>query len=215
MDVDEIVEFHKKHIATNIHSYQGWDHCYDAFRRSCDRQLLSLHVAACMGSYGMNRGKSLLRLSNYTIHIGAVDIVKKYQNTLGNSSLDNFDTDDAVDVTLDETIKLYDELTEYYVAQRETIIALNSVNNVTATLITKIMVCTLGCVPAYDRFFVAGLNAGMKKRFGRNSLKNVMAFCSKNRRKIMECQKQMQTPDSNTYPVMKVADIHFWLKGQK
>lgn len=214
INVQEIIEFHKENTETNIHAYQGWDDCYDAFCKSDDLQLLSLHLAACMGSYGMYRGNSLLRLSNYKVHIGAVRIMKNYRKNPVDAWLDRND-ENSNEETLDEVIKLYEELKQFYNGQRDTISTSGRPNSVTPTLITKIMMCALGCVPAYDRFFVAGLDAKITKRFGRNSLNQVIAFCVENQSNIIECQKKMQTPDGHTYPVMRVVDLHFWLKGQK
>lgn len=46
-------------------------------------------------------------------------------------------------------------------------------NNLSETLITKILMGTLGCVPAYDRYFVAGLKS-QKMASGTYNIKSIL-----------------------------------------
>ena len=83
-------------------------------------------------------------------------------------------------------------------------------NNVTDTLLTKILLGTLGCVPAYDRFFKNGLkNKGSKpySSFSKNSFEKVIKFYIDNKDDFDEVQKEID------YPIMKLIDMYFFKIG--
>ena len=81
-------------------------------------------------------------------------------------------------------------------------------------LITKILMGTLGCVPAYDRFFQDGV-ATYKVTTQEYSLKSVLRladFYEEHNDRLEEARCGMRTEDL-VYPQMKLLDMGFWQIG--
>ena len=81
-------------------------------------------------------------------------------------------------------------------------------------LITKILIGTLGCVPAYDRFFVDGIK---KRRVttGEYNLESVLRladFYEAHNDRLEEARCAMQTEDL-VYSQVKLLDMGFWQIG--
>ena len=91
----------------------------------------------------------------------------------------------------------------------------------TDTLVTKIMLGTLGCVPAYDRYFREGIGrtgARISKTFSTKSLQQILEYVEPWREKFESFRKftEMRRPDganSMLYPPMKLIDMAFWQFG--
>jgi hypothetical protein len=85
----------------------------------------------------------------------------------------------------------------------------------TDTLLSKIMLGTLGCVPAYDRYFIDGLKQMKMEHSGFNeaSLNELFNFIEKNEKEIVQAQKLIMTKTQRHYPLMKILDMYFWQIG--
>lgn len=73
---------------------------------------------------------------------------------------------------------------------------------------------TLGCVPAYDRYFIAGIKK-CKVATGTYSIKSVMQladFYEKHAESLDLMRDKMKVYDL-TYPQMKILDMGFWQLG--
>ena len=81
-------------------------------------------------------------------------------------------------------------------------------------LITKILLGTLGCVPAYDRFFGIGAKyLGLEKdTYQEKSLRELVDFYEEHNDRLEEARRGMQCEDLN-YPQMKLLDMGFWQLG--
>lgn len=78
-------------------------------------------------------------------------------------------------------------------------------NQVSFTLITKILMGTLGCVPAYDRYFIAGIK-NQKVATGNYNLKSILQlvdFYDKNADRL-ECVREKMEVAGMPYPQMKI-----------
>lgn len=88
--------------------------------------------------------------------------------------------------------------------------------NVTDTLATKILLGTLGAVPAYDRYVKSGMRTcGL--RFSKLTPKNFSAlvdYCLTYRAEFLEAQRHISTYGLE-YPDMKVIDMYFWTVGAR
>ena len=87
-------------------------------------------------------------------------------------------------------------------------------STVSQVLITKILLGTLGCVPAYDRIFVDGIKKH-KVTTGEYSLRSVLTlaeFYEAHNDRVEEARRGMRTEDL-TYPQMKLLDMGFWHIG--
>ena len=85
---------------------------------------------------------------------------------------------------------------------------------VSQVLITKILLGTLGCVPAYDRFFGIGAKyLGLEKdTYQEKSLRELVDFYEEHNDRLEEARRGMQCEDLN-YPQMKLLDMGFWQLG--
>jgi len=188
----------KKFIDLNSQEYErynSWNHCYNAFSNEKDKKLLSLHLGFYLASWGMYRGSSKLLQKDYLIHIEAVKIVKKYFYL-------RCDNGNKVDIEhLDDILSLICELSYYYQEK----------HNITATdtLISKIILGTLGCLPAFDRYFIEGVKVyGYSfKTLKSKSLVELFSYVE-NDSELKSIQKKY-----SHYPMMKIVDMYFWQIG--
>lgn len=73
---------------------------------------------------------------------------------------------------------------------------------------------TLGCVPAYERFFQDGV-AKYKvttREYNRKSVLKLVVFYEAHNDRLEEARRGMQTEDL-TYPQIKLLDMGFWQIG--
>ena len=133
------------------HRYLSWEYCHEAFRLNRHPQIdatidyLCLHLAWYLASWGMLRNSFLMQ-KDYKIHADVVRLI--YQP----------EWDDLWDISPEKLsqenyagriMKLSESITEAYAASGAGI--------PTDTLLTKILLGTVGCVPAYDRYFKKAL----------------------------------------------------------
>lgn len=221
MDTAEVVleaakKFHDELKWDRNARYRSWEHCYLAFyyarsNANVDVDYLSLQLAFYLASWGMYRGSSFLLQKDYKIHIPVVEelLKEQYDPLLGIlcSELKN-----SRNQKLLGTLTMF--LREYYDMVRRSVKSEGTKNEVSDILITKILMGTLGCVPAYDRYFVSGLKH-QKVAIGTYSTKSVMQlveFYEKNADRFDELQKKMKVSDLH-YPQMKILDMAFWQIG--
>jgi hypothetical protein len=69
--------------------------------------------------------------------------------------------------------KLYDYIADYFRPIRDEVAGCEVASSVSPVLVTKILMGTLGCVPAYDRFFQDGV-ATYKVTMQEYSLKSIL-----------------------------------------
>ena len=192
--------------------YLSWQHCYKAFCENRHRtdemtlDYLALHLAFYLASWGMYRGSSFLLQKDYKVHIPVVRVLqeKRYAPLAGISgeALCESRNLDLLDELGRRIRRLYAEETPSFEGV---------VNNATDTLVTKILLGTLGCVPAYDRYYVQAVkkhhvSSGL---YNRNSVRAVARFyCAhkdafeKLRERLSQCGVE--------YPPMKLMDMCFW-----
>ena len=87
-------------------------------------------------------------------------------------------------------------------------------NNLSYTLITKILMGTIGCVPAYDRYFIAGIK-NQKVATGSYNIKSILQladFYERNESRLEPVRENMKVYDL-PYPQMKMIDMGFWQIG--
>lgn len=195
--------------------YLSWEHCYKAFlenRDANDEQAidhLALHLAFYLASWGMYRGSSFLLQKDYKVHIPVVKIIqeKKYDPLVGIC---------AKDLCKEQNLTLLEDIGKriYACYAEDTPASDRKINAASDTLITKILLGTLGCVPAYDRFYKESVKKHHISSFNYNkkSVCRVAKFyCDhedsfeKLRLELSECRIE--------YPPMKLMDMCFWQDG--
>lgn len=195
---------------------RSWEHCYRVFRDartdpSPDYDYLSLHLAFYLASWGMYRGSSFLLQKDYKVLVPIVEKVLKleYDCLFGLACTDLRDSE-----VQERLKKLCDDIAKHFRPIRDQVAGREIESPVSPVLITKILMGTLGCVPAYDRFFVDGIKEH-KVTTGEYSLKSVLKladFYEAHNDRLEEARRGMQYEDL-TYPQMKLLDMGFWQVG--
>lgn len=195
---------------------RSWEHCYRVFRDartdpSPDCDYLSLHLAFYLASWGMYRGSSFLLQKDYKVLVPIVEKILKpeYDCLLGVACVGLRDSE-----VQERYTNVYDDIAEHFWPIRNEVAGREVPTPVSPVLITKILMGTLGCVPAYDRFFQDGV-AIYKVTTQEYSLKSVLRlvdFYEAHNDSLEEARRGMQC-DGLMYPQMKVLDMGFWQVG--
>lgn len=195
---------------------RSWEHCYRVFRDartdpSPDYDYLSLHLAFYLASWGMYRGSCFILQKDYKVHTPIVEKILKpeYDCLFGLACADLRETEVLM------TLKtVYDNIANHFGPIRDQVAGRAVPSPVSPVLITKILMGTLGCVPAYDRFFQDGV-ATYKVTTQEYSLDSVLTlakFYEENNDRLEEARRGMRTEDL-VYPQMKLLDMGFWQVG--
>jgi len=195
-----------------LHRYASWDNCYNAFNVSAKSENHSLELAFYLASWGMYRGSSGLLQKNHLIHKEAVSILFSGKNQRLKCNKNNEVTRNDIE----DILALKKELATHY-SSISFVKGKNPSIHITPTdtLLSKIILGTLGCVPAYDRYFNDGLKEmGMSyNKFNGSSLNELFDFIDKHRTDIDEAQQYVKTVTEKHYPIMKIMDMFFWQIG--
>lgn len=190
--------------------FQAWDRCYNAFKNARENnsitddkcKKLCFALIDYLENWGMYGRKAILtKHRKYTAHTKAVKISlsQKYSDLQG-LSLDDWNKHRKL------AKELYDELDEYYK---------NKLGKSSETLITKVMLGTLACVPALDE----NINRALRKNFRRqrfsHSIEKISALIALCKEKnffdhnIPKCLKNMEHTD------MKILDFCLFFYGKQ
>lgn len=173
-----------------------WEHCFKYFsKKPTEHDLGCLHLGFYLASWGMYRGSANIRKFDYLVHEPIVnEVLLSQYDPLRGASLEYLSNNLDLVWTLVEKIRtLYP-----------------STINVTDTLLTKILMGTLGCTPAYDRYFRAGVATdGISQTFSRKGFHSLLQCCQVRSEGFWEAQKQI--PE---YPVMRLVDMYYFAVGE-
>ena len=208
--VDKISLFHKQLQADKHHRYLSWEHCYSYFQEDeIDIDKACLHMAFYLASWGMYRGSSFLLWKDYLIHKEVVKhlITKKH--------LQYLDFKNISDESISEIIELCEWIRKWYADNAGKINGKYKNFNVTDTLVTKIILGALGCIPAYDRYFIEGLkNKNINPpKVSFKGIKNLISFYEKNITQFDNVSSKIDSNYKIIYPPMKLIDMYFWQIG--
>ena len=197
------------------HRLHSWTHCHDHFRRARRAHLLNprlskneiesaaLHLGFYLASWGMYRGRSFLLWKDYKIHRYAVRIIMRPAH----HDLWDIRISKLNDEKINRIVDLSKELKLIYPKKVKMVNGKRKSVRVTDTLVTKILLGTLCCTPAYDRNFKQTASKyGLCKAFGEKGLKNLRTWFTEQKGprgfKRNGCFKGM--------PDMKFIDTCFW-----
>src|ERR1035437_2135426 len=197
------------------HRYRSWEHCYVYFRKrtpqpiAADRHLAALQLAIYLASWGMYRGSSFLLQRAYTVHLGVIDQLAQpcfavlWKQEFGAGEIDT--------ELLPLVLSAADAVRQVY---RPFAPATDS-RQPSDTLVTKVMLGTLGCLPAYDRYFIAGFkSAGVSfSSLNAQSVDRILQFCHDNLAALRIEQARIEKVSGIRYPLMKLVDMYFWQIG--
>ena len=218
--IDELISaaqtFYEDACANENGRSRSWEHCYRVFRdartdSSPDYDYLSLNLAFYLASWGMYRGSSFLLQKDYKVLSPIVEKVLKpeYDCLFGIA---------CADLRESEVQGSLEKLNKYIAAHfgpiRDEVAGRKVVSSVSPVLITKILMGTLGCVPAYDRFFVDGIKKYKvtTQEYTPESVRRLVDFYEEHNDRLEEARRGMRVGDL-IYPQMKVLDMGFWQIG--
>ena len=195
---------------------RSWEHCYRVFRDartnpSPDCDYLSLHLAFYLASWGMYRGSSFLLQKDYKVLVPIVEEILKpeYDCLFGVACVDLREPEIQERLT-----NVYAYIAKHFRLIRKEVAGREVASSVSPVLVTKILMGTLGCVPAYDRFFQDGV-ATYKvttREYSPESVRKLVDFYEEHNDRLEEARRAMQIDDLS-YPQMKLLDMGFWQIG--
>jgi hypothetical protein len=204
----QIRAFYKKIEEDDHHRYRSWEHCYSFFQRKgrqgiiAQRDDAAVQLGFYLASWGMYRGSSYLLQQAYTVHLAVIDCLGQERfDPLWKSEFGSADED----TTLVNLILVAAEAVK--VAYKKF--------QATDTLKTKVLLGTLGCLPACDLYFRRGLrNDGLEySKLNKPFVNRILQFCRKNLDVLQTEQKRIEAVKGIHYPLMKLVDMYFWQTG--
>ena len=222
---NKVLKFYDSLKKFDNHRYKSWEHCHSFFVRIKDEKLsedklnlAQLHLAFYLASWGMYRGSSFILQKDYTIFSKIVKTILDQKYSLLWNIEKNLDKKEKlIELFVDIYEKIENELKivkksikqhpdlenseKRYLSERK---------NISYTLMTKILLGTIGCIPAYDRFFIDGLNkTDIQKKFSaKKSFRQLLKFYEENEKEI-----NILTKECKGYTPMKIIDMYFWIIG--
>lgn len=208
MEIGGVLERYKNVLSGEGHTrYKSWEYCHSVFVKQRNSGLsdetvvdfLSLHLAFYLASWGMYRGSSELLQYDYHVLEGVVRCVfdSKYSK-LWDYKPNGIDKND-IELIKEAYKDIEDKLSE-------------KLERPSHILITKIMLGTFACAPAYDEMLVLGMRKIGVKPFSKKeiNLEGLVEFATK---VTTEASKTKYEYGDKPYPLMKHIDMYFWLTG--
>jgi len=197
------------------HRYRSWEHCYRYFRNSqaeglrADLDQAALQLGFYLASWGMYRGSSFLLRHTYTVHRSVIEQLASPRFSL-------FWKQEVGARAHDE--QLVPTIMEATIAVREAyapFARLAESGAATDTLVTKVLLGTLGCLPACDRFFIDGFKSeGLSYSYvNERFVGRLLNFCRDNLAELRHEQIEIERTGGMHYPLMKLIDMYFWQSG--
>ena len=217
-----IQNFYSSHIDDPIRNrFKSWEHCHKAFIEAHkkgyenlnedDIKLLCLHLSFCLASFGMYRGSSFLIESDYLANKSVVELIfEPIYEPLWDFNPANSDINLAHELLFNETFGVYNRIkndcyldSDYLIVIEDNKkISKRKANKPSSILITKILMITFGCIPAFDTL--------VSKTIGPNPKKIFRAICE-----YVKTDPGNFVCKSNDvyYPPMRCLDILLWCLG--
>jgi len=214
---------------------KSWVKCYEFFQdyhakpreqQEKETELASLHLGFYLASWGMFRGSGPLIHKDSSIYKGVIDVLlaKEYRQLWGQEFIQGLLTCENAILPHDPGVGLIFDMADRIRDYFSQLVIIKGPDKhreharCSDTLVTKILMGTLACTPAYDTNFCTGLrsegNANVCASFSKNCLAQLMNLCRENR--LWQALKDNPLPHAaDAYPPMRVVDLYFWHKGYK
>jgi len=202
--------YHNPVAADEHHRLRSWEHCYRYFRRvgptglAGERDTAALQLGFYLASWGMYRGSSFLLQRAYTVHRPVIDCLAEsrflplWTREFGAGEHDT-------------------ELQPLVLDAGAAVRRAYAPDEPTDTLVTKVLLGTLGCLPACDSLFLRGFKAEgngfsvLNERF----VERLLRFCRANATDLSSEQHRIEGLGGVRYPLMKLVDMYFWQRGRE
>jgi hypothetical protein len=192
--------------------FKSWEHCYSFFRNvgssgiTAQREQAALQLGFYLASWGMYRGPSFLLRHDYKVHLPVVDclISSRFAPLWEREFGSEPDDAELVPIILEAKEAVFDAYKK-------------EAHPPTPILVTKVMLGTFACLPAVDRFFIAGFrHEGLGySRLNAEFLAKLLAFCCSHLTELRSAQATITKEKGAHYPLMKLVDMYFWQVGKE
>ena len=207
-----------------------WHDCYRYFGRPSagdnDRAINELH--SLLVSWGMYRGNSFLAKKDKWGHQEIVKIVRDPEFVKLREDCAKIGTAKSDAKTIEKTLLLYKKVEDAYrkikCTAAETKAGLSKVT-VSSGLVSKVMLGTVGCLPAFDDYAQKALG-GIKELRGwpsnltdeskrKDRMERLWVFYRNNEAHFIKAVEKFDLTERHcAYPPMKMMDMYLWGKGQ-
>jgi hypothetical protein len=171
-------------------SYKSWEFCYLYFgKKPFNSYQASLLLYQYLTGFGMLRASSPLFIKNFLFLKPVTKFLIKHRDLRGMPI-------NKISTYIEDILRVKKDLKTL----------LSSTFIPTDTLVTKIMMGSLGCIPAFDTNFIKGIK---KLGISKNIQRIAELFGKDN---IQEVRKRLALPDF--YSDMRIIDMYFWHLGQ-
>lgn len=215
---EAVNKFYTELEADSNARFLSWEHCYKEFQRSKDLDInskelldyLALHLSFYLASWGMLRGSSFLLQKDYKVQYDIVkELFREKYSSLWNIDCKGLQQEDNLSLLME----LIYTLKSIYEEKRANVKSVE--NEVSDILITKVLMGTLGCLPAYDRYFKAALGKYKisTQNLKENSIVGLAKYYEEYEEELESVRKKISTARGLEYPQMKVLDMAFWQLG--
>ncbi len=182
-----------------------------------DYDKIALYLYAYLASWGMLRN-SFLASKNYKVFIPVIIRLHTFHHKkeLMNVEYGNREKYDIYILYIKEISDLISEALMYendYCKFSGCEVSNKTINKPTRTLVSKIILGTYGCIPAFDSKFEIGWKTEFPKiRKYDEILKGIFCFINNNINMIdKECRR---IKCGEYYTPARIVDIYFWIKGK-
>lgn len=200
---------------------QSWEHCFSAFQNAFqnndpDIDYLSLHLGFYLASWGMMRGSTGLFWKDYKVHHEIVKIlINPDYNSIRCTVANDFYPKDLKLIFENLVPKLQKAYSDqsYFKTDNDKPDKINP----SEILISKILLGTLCCVPAYDTNIKGALKKiGIIQTFNVKSISQLYDALLKggNFENLQLAQKEVNN-DGNKFPLMRIIDMYLWEVAKK
>ena len=152
---------------------------------------------------GNDRGSSFLLQRSYTVHVTVVErLVSAEFSVLWETEVGSKVSDVQLVPTILAAVSAVKNAYEPF-------------GSATDTLATKVLLGTVGCLPACDRFFIDGFKKSGNRYSYLNApfVERILRFCTEHGSALRAEQSRIESAAGMRYPLMKLADMYFWQIG--
>ncbi len=206
------------------HRDKSWEHCYLAFAKyqgsckelnDCEMESLCLHLAFYLASFRMYRASSFLFHLDYKVHTNAVHEILKpeYEKLWAVTCKDYLDNE----TLLRDLFLLTEKLREIYANVRAKAEGDKLTKSpISDILLTKILMGTLGCTPAYDKFFRKCARNTLELKsanYKKDSFEHILKYYDDNCSNFEALGRDVSYCMKMDYPQMRILDMCFCTTG--
>ncbi len=222
MTKEEMTYFAKKfmntYAADKNSRFRSYDYARKVFLENIKTKdeetidLIALNLFAYLGSWGMICRGNFLMQKDYKFLIPIVKTLLEYKDLCDMDPLAEKFRDEYVKSTMDavEAVRAHFKGVKYYIMDKKL-----TNKKATDAVIGKILMATLGCLPAYDTYVMKALKKeGLGGTLNGNSVGKLVDFCLNHKKELEEISARVNKDREIKYPVMKILDMIFWEYGQ-